>query len=335
VPGADARRAEALIERALASNKVRGTWQYPFLLVARGLAEYRNGRYEAALETLEHLPANVLEPMPDLIVAMSRARLGQTAAARRALARAVVAYDWSPVAADDATRWIRHVLVRNAPRNPKDSDPWVLHLLRREAETLVLPDLPAFLAGAYQPRDADERLAMTGACQSLERNAAHAQLWADAYASEQSLASASRRYAVCAAVLAGCGRGNDAAGLGEAERRRLRGQAHQWIRAELSDALEEGRKLGVADNVTPQFHAGVIKAWLSSPDLAGVRDASALARLPAEEAREWTALWHEAASVLGPPRPAVWTPVPPPPLPIDDPPSATQNSDRRDLSRKK
>jgi hypothetical protein len=246
-----------------------------------------------------------------------------------------VAYDWSPGAAGDATRWIRHVLVRNGPRNPKDSDPWVLHLLRREAETLVLPGLPAFLAGAYQPHDADERLAMTGACQSLERHVAHARLWADAYAAGPSLASASRRYAVCAAALAGCGHGSDAANLGEADRQRLRARARQWIRAEMTDALDESRRRNAGDNVTPRPHAAVIKAWLTSPDLAGVRDAAALAGLPAEEAREWAALWQEAASVLGPPRPMVWTLVPPPPPPVDDPPRATQNSDRRDLSKKK
>ena len=39
-----------------------------------------------------------------------------------------------------------------------------LHVLRREAEGLILPDLPAFLEGTYQPRSNDERFALLGAC---------------------------------------------------------------------------------------------------------------------------------------------------------------------------
>lgn len=333
-PAVDTRRAQALIERGLASHRARGTWLYHFLLVARGLAEYRAGHYEAALAILEDLPARVMGPVPDLVVAMSRSRLGQPAAARRALARAVVSYDWSPGATEDPDRWIHHVLVRNAPRQAADADPWAYHILRREAEALILPDVPGFLAGAYQPHDADELLAMTGACQFLERHAAHARLWADAYAADPTLASESRQYAVPAAVLGGLGRGNDAASLAEGERPRLRGQARLWFRAALVDAAATAaRNSKAGDDDGARVHAiTVIRAWSTSPDLAGVRDAAALARLPADEAREWTILWQDAASLL-PPRRMTWKPAPPPPPAPDDAGPATQNSDRRGLSK--
>jgi serine/threonine-protein kinase len=38
-------------------------------------------------------------------------------------------------------------------------------VLRREAEALILPNLPACLRGDYQPQDNDERLALVGVCQ--------------------------------------------------------------------------------------------------------------------------------------------------------------------------
>ena len=111
--------------------------------------------------------------------------------------------------------------------------------------------------------------------------------------------------------------------------------SERWIRTELSDTVEESRNLNRDDNLTSRPHAAVIKACLALPDLAGVRDAAALARLPADEAREWSALWQEAASVLGPPRPKTWTLVPPPPPAIDDPPAATQKSVWSGLLKKK
>ena len=54
----------------------------------------------------------------------------------------------------------------------KDEWAWILHVLRREAEGLILPDLPAFLEGTYQPRSNDERFALLGACWFADRTAA-------------------------------------------------------------------------------------------------------------------------------------------------------------------
>jgi len=45
-----------------------------------------------------------------------------------------------------------------------------------------VPDLPAFLAGKYQPRDNDERLALLVACQFTNRTRASARLYAAAFA---------------------------------------------------------------------------------------------------------------------------------------------------------
>ena len=89
----------------------------------------------------------------------------------------------------------------------RDQDGWIYHVLRREAEGLILPDLPAFLEGTYQPRDNDERLALLGVCQFADRTAAAARLYADAFAADPRLAedlAAGHRYnAARAAALAG------------------------------------------------------------------------------------------------------------------------------------
>jgi serine/threonine-protein kinase len=273
-PEADLRRATALIDRAVAADASRPGGYGAYFRAAKGLAELRGGRYEAAVAILEGDAAGVHGPMPKLVVAMCRARQGRAAEARRALARAVVSFDWGPMGAVGA-------------------DAMMYHVLRREAEAAVLPGLSAFLAGRDGPREADERLAMTGVCQFMELHAAHARLWADAYASDPALAVGGRGHAVRAAVLAGCGLGRDAGGLTEAERSGLRARARQWMRDELV-AAQLALDRGAA--VQP-LRTATLRAWLTSPDLAGVRVRSALEKLPGAERAEWAALWSQVGAV--------------------------------------
>src|SRR5438445_367196 len=83
-------------------------------------------------------------PVARLVLALALRQDGQLAEARKALAAAILSYDWRPAQA-------------RAP------DAWICHVLRREAEGLILPNLPAFLEGKYQPPDNDERLALLAA----------------------------------------------------------------------------------------------------------------------------------------------------------------------------
>jgi serine/threonine-protein kinase len=152
------RRAAALVDRAVAADRARHTGYRAYFRAAQGLAEHRAGRHEAAVTTMEGDAAGALGPVPQLVVAMARASLGRPTEARRALARAAASADWSPAGATSA-------------------DAWMYHVLRREAEALALPDLPAFLAGTYEPRENDERVATAAACQFLGRHAARARLW--------------------------------------------------------------------------------------------------------------------------------------------------------------
>jgi hypothetical protein len=102
--------------------------------------------------------------------------------------------------------------------------------------------LPKVLEGLVQPRDAAERIAFADLCRKplKQRYAAAARFYAEAFAAEPKLAEDLRvqaRYnAACAATVASCGQGKDAAGLNAKERPRLRRQALAWLRADLVKA---------------------------------------------------------------------------------------------------
>jgi serine/threonine-protein kinase len=150
---------------------------------------------------------------------MALYRCGDQEQARRALASAIIDFDWRAASAD----------VRES---------WIYHVLRREAEAMLFPNLPAFLEGKYQPTNQCERLAFVGPAEFEGLTYAAARLYADAFTAGPSLANESelgRRYrSTCMAASAGSGRGKDALGLDDQERARLRDQARKWMRAELA-----------------------------------------------------------------------------------------------------
>ena len=212
----------------------------PFLQFIKGLAEYRQGRPRQAVPSLEESAALLPNRAgPRLALAMAQFQSGSKAEAKKTLAAAVRAYNWMESQADHPTAWVSHVL-------------------RREAEALILPELPAFLRGAYEPRDNDERLALVGTCQSQGRYHTAARLYAEAFTADPDLAdnlatecryrstreepwservesinTEARYLAARCAALAGCGLGTDGAGLSRADRahcasRRARGCGPTW-----------------------------------------------------------------------------------------------------------
>jgi serine/threonine-protein kinase len=276
----EVKKAAALIGRAFAAKKSAPVWMHRYFLFARGLAEYRRGQPDRAIRTLEGEASRVLGPAPRLIIAMAQEGQGRRELARKTLAAAVTAFDWQ------ATRADHH-------------DVWICHLLRREAESRILPNLEAFLDGKYQPQDNDERLALLGACQFANRTRAMARLYADAFAAAPRLADdlgAGHRYkAACAAALAGCGQGKDASGLGEAEGKRWRDQARQWLRADLA---ARARALDADPKAAGKGVREALTRWGKEPDLACVRDPGELSKLAADERKECRALWSAVEALL-------------------------------------
>jgi serine/threonine protein kinase/Flp pilus assembly protein TadD len=100
------------------------------------------------------------------------------------------------------------------------------------------PELPAILSGALRPQDARQRADFADLCSTKHLNAAAARLYQEAIAASPDLLGGpgveSLRYrAACAAAQAGCGKGEDAAKLSDAEHVGLRRQALNWLRRDL------------------------------------------------------------------------------------------------------
>jgi hypothetical protein len=156
------------------------------------------------------------------------------------------------------------------------------------------------------------RLALAQLCLHYKRlYAAAARLYADAFAAEPKLADdprAPHRYrAARSAALAAAGKGEGAAKLDDEGRARLRGQALAWLRARLrGQALAWLRahlrvRASQVEKGTPQARAAAVKSlrhWQAYPDLAGVRDAAALAGLPEAERADWQRFWADVQALL-------------------------------------
>ena len=149
------------------------------------------------------------------------------------------------------------------------------------------------------PKDNAERLALAQRAYETQRYAAATRLWGGALEADPKLADdrqAQHRYnAACAAALAGCGKGTDDPPPDDASKVKLRRQALDWLKADLaawSKILESG---------PPQARpvvASTLKHWKEDSDLAGIRDAAALAKLPQEERAACKQLWGDVDGLL-------------------------------------
>jgi serine/threonine-protein kinase len=114
-------QAAALVDRAVAAGRAKPDWAYPYFLFAKALAAYRQGHLQSAIAQLRGEASIMPGPIPRMLLAMAQFRQGEKEAARQTLAKAIVAYDWRAAQADTPAAW-------------------TCHILRREAESLILPD---------------------------------------------------------------------------------------------------------------------------------------------------------------------------------------------------
>ena len=158
--------------------------------------------------------------------------------------------------------------------------------------------LSAVLKGEDKPKDTAERLAFAYLCDSLGRHATAARFWAEILAADPKIGDdrqTQHRYnAACDAALAGSGKAKDEPASDEPARAKLRRQALEWLMTEKAAwaALLDGR-----DPKARAFVAQTLRHWQVDSDLAGVRDAEALAKLPDAEQREWRSLWDEVEAL--------------------------------------
>jgi tetratricopeptide (TPR) repeat protein len=184
------------------------------------------------------------------------------------------------------------------------NDPWrplaVQHLQLCKRLPELDRKLPAFLKGDARPADAAEALGLAQLCerQYKQRHAAAARFYAAAFAADPNLADdprqSHRQSAARSAALAGCGQGNDAAGLDDSERAGLRRQALDWLRAELA---ARAKRLEGGDPVQGAMVRQALTYWRHDADFTGVRG-DALAMLPEAERQEWRTFWVEVKALL-------------------------------------
>jgi serine/threonine-protein kinase len=304
LPGTDdeLRQAVALAERAVVERE-GDKWGHPYFEFVHGLAEYRLGQFDRAIATMQGDASGVLGPAPLLVLALSLHRSGQATEARKTLTAAILAHNW-----------------RAMQVHPRDPNWWIYHILRREAEAMILPNLQAFRRGDWQPQDNNERLALLGICESETLYGTASRLCADAFAADPDLAerlatqclrraaqesdqsnrtealiSEIRYRAARWSALAGCGLGKDSAKLSAAEQTHWRRKALEWLRADqtmLSRTLDGGRRedRGVAKEL--------LTLWQVEPDLAGLREPARLKMLAEDERKGCLALWAEVGAVL-------------------------------------
>jgi hypothetical protein len=108
--------------------------------------------------------------------------------------------------------------------------------------------------------------------------------------------AAGHRYAARSAALA-AGQGEDAAKVDDLERARLRKQALDWLRAGLAFYT----KLSASGPANARlFVQQKLMHWQKDGDLAGIRDKTALAKVPAEEQKAFAQLFMTLLPIARP-----------------------------------
>jgi hypothetical protein len=228
-------------------------------------------------------------------VALRRQALTRLKAARTALTR--------PLAS--SSRETRMAIVKALIDWQQDSD---LAGIRDRSALAKLPAeeqkafsrLWADVARSAELANAAERIELAQYCKSKKLYQTAADLYASAFAADPTLVthvwSGHHRYnAACYAALAAAGQSEEAARVDDRERTRLRKQALDWLHDDLAvrgERLETGNP---ADRTAVQQN---MRHWQTDVDLAGVRDRSTLARLPAGEQKAWAQLWTDVAALL-------------------------------------
>jgi serine/threonine protein kinase len=165
---------------------------------------------------------------------------------------------------------------------------------RIEPRVALAARIPAIIKGEDAPKDLGERLELAQMCYDMKRTATAAGFWGEAMELEPSVGESRRplhRFnAACSAAVSGSGRGRDDPAPDEVAKARFRSLALDWLRLELgwwSRYLESGQP-----NARPVVLSHM-NHWKNYRELAGIRNADALARLPEAERKDWQAFWAE------------------------------------------
>ncbi len=158
--------------------------------------------------------------------------------------------------------------------------------------------LPAILEDKEKPATAAEALKFAWLCQSKLRFAAAARLYAESFAEDpkpaDDLSAGFRYHAATCAALAAAGWGQDSPKPGDEERSCLRGQALEWLRADLP-AWQKQLDKGNAEMRSAAQRA--LYRWQIDFRLFAVREKEELAKLQDRDRTAWEKLWADAEAL--------------------------------------
>jgi tetratricopeptide (TPR) repeat protein len=153
--------------------------------------------------------------------------------------------------------------------------------------------------GQFVPADAAERLTLARLAYDKHHYAAAARLFAAAFAERPALAddpTTGQRYlAACCAALAASGQGVGGPPLADDDRAGWRRQALDWLQTDLNAWKLRARSPIGGNSIRMPI---ALKVWKTDPDLASLRDESALAALTEADRKTFRALWSEVDRLI-------------------------------------
>lgn len=112
--GEELDRAVALTELAANADRTIHANYYSYFQFARGLAMYRQGRFDQAIKVMRGDAAKVLGPAPKFVVAMSLHKTDHASPAQSILGEAIQSREWKPIQGYEPTLWVYQILRREA-----------------------------------------------------------------------------------------------------------------------------------------------------------------------------------------------------------------------------
>jgi WD40 repeat protein/tetratricopeptide (TPR) repeat protein/tRNA A-37 threonylcarbamoyl transferase component Bud32 len=172
------------------------------------------------------------------------------------------------------------------------------NLERLQPVIALLPRLEAIRRGEAEPAGAEECLKLANVCQYAKLNATAARLYAEAFAvapaRADDLAASPRYNAACHAALAAAGEGLDARLLPDKVSHMLRRQALAWLRADLTAWRKH---CAVGTPADREEAARLMRWWKEDADLASIREAPELAKLPPDQREAFLQLWADVTGL--------------------------------------
>ncbi len=282
LPGSEEemRSAAALTNISFSASATLDDEYAPYFSFAQALADYRLGHMDKAAINLHQSNEKILWPCLPLLRAMIQYRQGDEEGAKKTLAYAIDAYNWAPAQAD--TR-----------------DAWLAHILRREAELLIFPDIPQILAGSAEPQDNHARLALIGVCEFQGLHTLEAHTLSNAFADDPTLLdnpAVDLRYTAARAAAMVSGMSADrGTPVTEAERSHWRKQAIDWL---TSDLARKMKSVNLSDRTACIRLKEELMLWQYESDFAALRDATGLQNMNAADRADCLAFWKNVGDAI-------------------------------------